>query len=149
MPYTSHGHAYGMIDTSQPRPNAVARCGGPRICAVCSREAEPQPVSEIPPGDPDQLAYTAAEKVARAFHQAYERLAPDHGYKTREATAVPWDDVPWGNKRLMIAVAHTLIRDGVISVPEQKPEPKITVNVQPKRPDQPAVIVVADPRMRA
>lgn len=39
MPYTSHGHAYGVIDTDQPRPAAVARCGGPGLCSVCAREA--------------------------------------------------------------------------------------------------------------
>lgn len=43
------------------------------------------------------------ELVARHFHEAYERLAPDFGYKTREASAVPWEDVPEANKRLMEA----------------------------------------------
>jgi hypothetical protein len=45
------------------------------------------------------------EQIAQAFHETYERLAPDFGYKTREASAVPWEDVPDANKRLMIAVA--------------------------------------------
>lgn len=31
--------------------------------------------------------------------------APEHSYKTREASAVPWDQVPLNNRRLMIAVA--------------------------------------------
>jgi ABC-type nitrate/sulfonate/bicarbonate transport system ATPase subunit len=46
-----------------------------------------------------------AAAVAQAFHEAYERLAPSFGYKTREASAVPWEDVPEQNKNLMIAVA--------------------------------------------
>ncbi len=46
-----------------------------------------------------------AETVARQFHEAYERLAPSFGYKTREASAVPWERVPEDNRRLMIAVA--------------------------------------------
>jgi hypothetical protein len=46
-----------------------------------------------------------AEQVARLFHEAYERLAPSHGYETRKASAVPWDDVPEPNRSLMIAVA--------------------------------------------
>ncbi len=46
-----------------------------------------------------------AEAIARAFHDHYERLAPDFGYKTREASAVPWEDVPEANRRLMIATA--------------------------------------------
>ena len=40
MPYTSHGHAYGLIDVDQPRPRSVARCGGPRLCAKCKGEAD-------------------------------------------------------------------------------------------------------------
>lgn len=50
-----------------------------------------------------------AETVARMFHDAYERLAPSFGYKTREASAVPWDDVPEPNRSLMIAVAADVL----------------------------------------
>ena len=46
-----------------------------------------------------------AETIARQFHEAYERLAPSFGYETREASAVPWVEVPEENRRLMIAVA--------------------------------------------
>jgi hypothetical protein len=46
-----------------------------------------------------------AEAVARLFHEAYERLAPQFGYETREASAVPWVEVPEANRRLVIAVA--------------------------------------------
>lgn len=49
------------------------------------------------------------EAVARYFHEEYERLAPSFGYKTREATAVPWEDVPADNKALMVAVASAVI----------------------------------------
>ena len=31
------------------------------------------------------------EAVAAAFHEAYERLAPEYGYKTREESAVHWE----------------------------------------------------------
>lgn len=44
-----------------------------------------------------------AEEVARAFHEAYERLAPSFGYATRPESAVPWGSVPSRNKRLMVA----------------------------------------------
>ncbi len=47
--------------------------------------------------------------VAQLFHEAYERLAPEHGYKTREASAVPWDDVPEDNRALMVATAEAVI----------------------------------------
>lgn len=55
-----------------------------------------------------------AEQVAREFHEAYERLAPDHGYRTREASAKPWSEVPEQNKRLMTAVVNDLLERGVI-----------------------------------
>ena len=50
-----------------------------------------------------------AEQLAWMFHDAYERLAPSFGYKTREASAVPWDQVPDANRRLMVAVAAEIL----------------------------------------
>jgi hypothetical protein len=50
-----------------------------------------------------------AEDLARLFHETYERLAPSYGYKTREASAVAWDDVPKPNKDLMVAVAAEIL----------------------------------------
>jgi hypothetical protein len=50
-----------------------------------------------------------AEELARRFHEAYERLAPVFNYQTRRETAVPWDEVPEQNKRLMIAVCAELL----------------------------------------
>ncbi|MEU7170322.1 2'-5' RNA ligase family protein [Micromonospora tulbaghiae] len=57
----------------------------------------------------------AAETVAKAFHESYERQAPDHGYRTREASAKPWEQVPDNNRALMVAVVRDLIERGVIS----------------------------------
>jgi hypothetical protein len=50
-----------------------------------------------------------AESVARLYHETYERLAPSFGYETREASRVPWDNVPERNKRLMIATAAEML----------------------------------------
>lgn len=50
-----------------------------------------------------------AEMLAEAFHEAYERLAPKYGYNTRQESAVPWSDVPEGNKNLMVDVAHEML----------------------------------------
>lgn len=55
------------------------------------------------------IEYDNAEELARAFHEAYERRAPEFGYKTREHTAVPWEEVPEDNKRLMFAVAEEIL----------------------------------------
>lgn len=50
-----------------------------------------------------------AEKLAKQFHDAYEELAPSHGYETREASRKPWSEVPEPNKGLMIAVAQRIL----------------------------------------
>jgi hypothetical protein len=50
------------------------------------------------------------EQLAQLFHETYEKLAPDFGYKTREASAKPWADVPEQNKQLMIAVAGEVLK---------------------------------------
>lgn len=57
---------------------------------------------------------SGAERIARAFHEAYERLAPAHGYSTREASAVPWDEVPEQNRELMVATVEALLAQGDI-----------------------------------
>lgn len=55
-----------------------------------------------------------AEAIAKAFHEGYERIAPELGYKTREASAVPWDQVPDQNKRLMVATTRWLLDQHLI-----------------------------------
>lgn len=54
------------------------------------------------------------ERIAREFHEAYERLAAFYGYTTRPESAVPWDDVPQMNRELMIATVRELRSNGVI-----------------------------------
>src|SRR6476620_5707632 len=56
----------------------------------------PQEVTE-----PPKLSADAAEILAEKFHETYERLAPDFGYRTREASAKPWTEVPEQNRKLM------------------------------------------------
>lgn len=65
--------------------------------------------------DPD-LRRSVADNVAQRFHEAYERLAPEHGYQTRPESAVPWEDVPANNKALMRSVVLELADQGVIDV---------------------------------
>lgn len=57
-----------------------------------------------------EYGYMNPEEMAQVFHEAYERLAPNFSYKTREASAVPWEDVPENNKKLMIAVCAEVIK---------------------------------------
>lgn len=56
----------------------------------------------------------AAETIAGLFHATYETLAPEHGYETRKASAVAWDDVPANNKALMIATVQHMLDTGII-----------------------------------
>jgi len=51
----------------------------------------------------------SAEGIARAFHEAYERLAPSFGWTTSATTAVPWERVPEANRRLMVAVVREVL----------------------------------------
>jgi len=55
-----------------------------------------------------------AEQIAQAFHEAYERLAPDFGYETRPESATAWEKVPAPNRALMIAVVQELLDQGVV-----------------------------------
>ncbi len=50
-----------------------------------------------------------SEQMAKAFHEAYERLAPSFGYTTRSESAVPWEDVPEQTRLLMIAVTDEVV----------------------------------------
>lgn len=62
----------------------------------------------------DQPELRDPEGVAAAFHSAYEALAPEHGYETREESATDWANVPEENKSLMIATVGSLMEQGVI-----------------------------------
>ena len=52
-----------------------------------------------------------SEQLAIKFHQLYEELAPSFGYKTREASAKPWSEVPENNKQLMISVCSRILKE--------------------------------------
>lgn len=62
-------------------------------------------VRDVPQGLP-----LSADQLAQLFHETYERLAPQFGYKTREASAKPWAEVPEQNKALMVAVASEVLK---------------------------------------
>lgn len=115
-----HGHVNPRSDGGK------MRCGGPRRCETCAAELA-------------EAEAAAPEQIARAFHEAYERLAPAHGYETRPESAVPWEDVPEQNRALMIAVAAELLAAGTIRRPlrtiQVEPAPlhgsEMTLNITP------------------
>ena len=92
-PVLDNGHGWGYITEGQFV-----------IAGSCPLHAEPaEPVPPVPHKRP------TPEILAQAFHEAYETLAPLHGYQTREASAVPWEAVPEQNKGLMVTVAAKML----------------------------------------
>ena len=59
----------------------------------------------------DEILDLGAGILAIHFHDTYERLAPEYGYKTREESAVPWKDVPEANRRLMEATVRVVLAE--------------------------------------
>jgi hypothetical protein len=54
------------------------------------------------------------ERIARCFHYEYERLAPQFGWSTQEASRQAWEDVPEENRALMCNVVRCLLESDVI-----------------------------------
>ena len=67
------------------------------------------------------IGLLSAEEIAKAFHDAYERLAPQHGYETRPETARSWDDVPEENRSLMLATVTDVFEFFGIPLRKDKP----------------------------
>ena len=68
--------------------------------------------ADLPRGYAPNLHEVTGIELATAFHQAYERMAPDFGYETRKDTKQ--FDAQSPNGRLMIAVCDEIIRRLVI-----------------------------------
>lgn len=67
MPYTRHGHPYGTVDTAEPRPRMVARCGGPRLCAECALDADQRGDPPLHEDDPTRPGNLSAEEYAATY----------------------------------------------------------------------------------
>ncbi len=68
----------------------------------------------------EDIHISDSEKLARSFHEIYERLAPDYGYETKPETQIfnPHST----NGRLMIAVCEEIL-DNINRLPELSFEP--------------------------
>ena len=97
-PYAQHNHgveqelARGVLSLLDEREHLIADCGERRMS-----------------GGPVSRETLRAKEIARAFHEAYERLAPEFGYETRVESAVPWEQVPLKNRSLMEAVVTEVV----------------------------------------
>lgn len=85
------------------------------------------------------MSKLTAENLAELFHTAYERLAPDHGYETREGTAKPWAEIPDddSNKTLMIATCEV-----VLSTLKTNPPPGVAKSLSVGGRDQVALALI-------
>lgn len=63
------------------------------------------------------MSVSVAERIAKEFHDTYEKLAPQFGWNTQTSSRKPWADVPKENKLLMIEVIHDLMDRGIIEIP--------------------------------
>jgi len=57
---------------------------------------------------------TTSERIARAFHEAYEQIAPELRYTTRRQSAKPWEQVPDSNRELMMRTVDELLAAQII-----------------------------------
>ncbi len=79
-------------------------------------EPRPDTIELIDIDDTKRFWTATAESLARRFHEVYERLAPSFDYRTRPASAVPWEDVPEANQRLMIATCAEILKAADLDV---------------------------------
>ena len=69
MPFTKHGHPFGVIDPGQPVTfGEVAHCGGPGLCRECSAEAGALPQIFMAGFDPRQSEWRAGRKLGRTIY---------------------------------------------------------------------------------
>ncbi len=95
-----------------------SECKHGTVVSQC-RCADPNKTVKIVPCPWDclqknRLPLDHVDRIAKAFHNNYEELTPHFGYKTRETSAKPWDEVPDNNRFLMCAVIERLIGDQII-----------------------------------
>lgn len=55
-----------------------------------------------------------AEHLARAWHRAYQKLAPQHGWQPPVASSGDWENVPAEYAAALIATAQRLLDHSVV-----------------------------------
>lgn len=80
-------------------------------------------MSQLPRPHPPQpapvLSGEGVEAVAREFHESYEDFAVGAGWKTQDASSVPWEQIPEANRQTMLATVGDLLARNVIAIPSQ------------------------------
>lgn len=62
----------------------------------------------------NEKTFNEASIIAKEFHETYELFAPAINWQTQEKSRVPWEDLPWENRSLMMVVVLELLARGVI-----------------------------------
>jgi hypothetical protein len=102
-----------LTELAEKTPDAAIRSRYEQaIAAIQACEKEAPAVSEQEREKAkESMLYVDPEELAKFFHTTYETLAPDFSYTTRKASAVPWEQVPEDNRKLMVATAQRVITD--------------------------------------
>jgi phage major head subunit gpT-like protein len=82
MPYTSHGHWYGPVERTEPRPAVVMQCGGPGPCPQCNQEVATG-TFRAAAGGPDDAPPARAEVTCPNCGHAFDPAGP--GVRTTES----------------------------------------------------------------
>ena len=53
------------------------------------------------------------DSLARMFHDSYERIAKEVGWKTQESCKVEFDDLPEENKQVMLRTVGEVVDNGI------------------------------------
>ncbi len=111
----------GIADTDEPATPPSAQQESRSVQRrVALQKGEPMPTFEA-----QKQEGLEAEQLAKLFHETYERFAPQFGYETREESRKEWQNVPWRNRQLMIAVAKEILAiRSLRPSPEQAPATK-------------------------
>jgi hypothetical protein len=94
---------------------------------ITERPADPPPMRPArDEGRRSGVAGRTPEEIARAFHDAYEALAPHFSYETRPENAKPWNEIPERNRDLMIATVRAVLFEpiGAYPGPSREPSPR-------------------------
>lgn len=84
--YTSHGHQVPGTRIDLPKPKSVARCGGPRVCMDCAKDAA-RIYAELQGTSPDVAPPPPAQEYSVLCHpmtmtdttQKYTIMVRDEG----------------------------------------------------------------------
>jgi hypothetical protein len=94
-----------LIERAGPLPT-TGMAGAGMDCRGCGKPANGR-FHECAPavGRPD------VDAAAKLFHDTYERLAPQYGWKTQAASAVTWEALPTNQRELMVRVVNVVLDD--------------------------------------